>query len=444
MTAVQRSARIALVVLYLVAAATLVLHGQSPSDLSELRAQLRARYDLVALQGGVGLVPRAGDGGIRLVEIRDGAVAIDGTPVTARELRDRVGRDADAILRITYLDLSAQRALTDAAPADAVIPAAATPNRDSDRSATPAPSGVERRSGRGDVVRIFSGHVTVPRDERIRGDVVVIGGSAQIDGEVTGDVSVIMGPLDLGTDAVVRGEVNVVGGPLRRAPGARIEGSVHEVAMRGIGRRRPWSLPGLMFSSFLARVGSLVGTVLRIALLLLIAFIVVAAGGQTTERIATRVGSEPVRSGLAGLLAQLLLVPLLVITVVILAISIVGIPLLVLVPFGVVLFLLTMVVGFTGVAYQVGAWLMSRFGWTERSAYGGVALGVLAITGVTLAARLGALVGGFLVGGPLGAAGYLIEYAAWTIGLGASILTWYSTRQPRVAAQTVSPTPSAS
>ena len=105
---------------------------------------------------------------------------------------------------------------------------------------------------------------------------------------------------------------------------------------------------------------------------------------------------------------------------------------------------LAMAVGFTGVAYQVGAWLMSRFVGTERSAYGVVALGVLAITGVTLAARLGALVGGFLVGGPLGAVGYLIEYAAWTIGLGASILAWYSTRQPRVAAQTASPTPSTS
>lgn len=444
MTAFQRSARIALVVSCLVAAVTLALHAQSPNDLSELRAQLRARYDVVALQGGVGLIPRERDGGIRLVEIRNGAVAIDGTAVTARELGDRVGRDAAAILRVTYLDSSAQRALTNVSPADTATPAAATRDRDPDRSAPPAPSVVERRATRGDVVRIFSGHVTVPREERIGGDVVVIGGSAEIDGEVTGDVSVVMGTLDLGADAVVRGEVNVVGGPLRRAPGARIEGSVNEVAMQGIGPWRPWSLPGLMFSSFLARVGSLVGTVLRIALLMLIAFIGVAAGGQTTERIAARVGSEPVRSGLAGLLAQLLLVPLLIITVVILAISIVGIPLLVLVPFGVVLFVLAMAVGFTGVAYQAGAWLMSRFGWSERGAYGVVALGVLAITGVTLAAKLGALVGGFLVGGPLGAVGYLIEYAAWTIGLGASILAWYSTRQPRVPEATVSPTPSVS
>jgi len=73
-----------------------------------------------------------------------------------------------------------------------------------------------------------------------------------------------------------------------------------------------------------------------------------------------------------------------------------------------------------------------------------VALGVLAITGVTLAARLAALLGGFFVGAPLGAVGYLIEYAAWTVGLGASILAWYSTRQHRVPAPTVSPTPTSS
>ena len=284
----------------------------------------------------------------------------------------------------------------------------------------------------------------MPRDERVAGDVVVIGGSAEIDGEVTGDVTVVMGTLDLGQDAVVQGDVNVVGGPLRRAAGSRVDGSVNEVAMRGIDRWRSWSLPGLMFGSFLTKVGSLIGTVLRIALLMLIAFVAVAAGGQTTEGIAARVGAEPVRSGLAGLLAQLLLAPLLIITVVILAISIVGIPLLVLVPFGLVLFLLVMAVGYTGVAYHVGGWLMSRFGWTGRSVYGVVALGVLAITGVTLAARLAALLGGFFVGAPLGAVGYLIEYAAWTVGLGASILAWYSTRQHRVPAPTVSPTPTSS
>ena len=61
-------------------------------------------------------------------------------------------------------------------------------------------------------------------------------------------------------------------------------------------------------------------------------------------------------SGFTGLLAQLLFIPVLVLTVVMLAVSMIGIPLLVLVPFGVVAFLLAMLVGFAGVALRVGQW----------------------------------------------------------------------------------------
>jgi len=42
-------------------------------DVAGLRDQLRPRYDIVALQGGVGLVPRTPNRDIRLIEVRDGA-----------------------------------------------------------------------------------------------------------------------------------------------------------------------------------------------------------------------------------------------------------------------------------------------------------------------------------------------------------------------------------
>ena len=73
---------------------------------------------------------------------------------------------------------------------------------------------------RGDTVR-FGGDVTVGRDERIEGDLVSIGGSIELDGEVTGDVVGIGGAVTLGPQAVVRGDLSVVGGSLARAPGAR-------------------------------------------------------------------------------------------------------------------------------------------------------------------------------------------------------------------------------
>jgi len=234
--------------------------------------------------------------------------------------------------------------------------------------------------------------------------------------------------LTLGPEAVVRDEVNVIGGTLNRSPTARIEGEVHNIGFGGA----PWRSDGFgdaVREAFLWRVGGLAATVMRVLLVLLLALIVVAFGPGVVERIADRTAVDPLRAGLIGFCAELLFVPLLVITVVVLAISIIGIPLLVLVPFGIVLALVVLLIGFTGVAYQVGRLLHARFGWSGRGAYATVALGVVVIGAVTVLARSAALVGGDLFGLPLAALGYFVEYLAWTIGFGAAILVWLHGRR---------------
>src|SRR5215203_4902232 len=80
-----------------------------------LRARIEERYDVVPLSEGVALTPKARVGDVRLIEIAD-TIAINGIVVTGRELRDRVGADADAILRVSYLDPAVRRSLF-AAPA---------------------------------------------------------------------------------------------------------------------------------------------------------------------------------------------------------------------------------------------------------------------------------------------------------------------------------------
>jgi len=182
-------------------------------------------------------------------------------------------------------------------------------------------------------------------------------------------------------------------------------------------------------NAFLWRVGGLVATLLRVALLILLALVVVAFGPGVVTRIADHTAVDPLRAGLIGFFAELLFFPLMVITIIVLAVSIIGIPLLVLVPFGIVLALVVLLVGFTGVAYQIGRTLHARFGWTERGAYASVALGVLVIAALTVLARSAALVGGGMLGFPLAALGYLVEYAAWTIGFGAAIMVWLRGRR---------------
>ena len=396
------------------------LRAQPAGDVAELRGRLRERYDIVALQNGIGLVPRQPDARIAIIQIRDGAVAINGQELTGRELRERLGSDADLVLRITYLEDAVQQQLAAGSPVPPPAAAGAAPEQPD----TSVPRRVRRQ---GELVRV-GGDARVERDERVEDNVVVVMGSAQIDGEVDGEVTVVMGSLTLGPEAIVHGEVHVIGGTLNRSPTARIEGAVHNI---GLGGAR-WNMGGfgnVVRDAFVWRLGGLAATLLRVVLVLLLTLVVVAFGPGVVARIADRTAVDPVRAGLIGFFAELLFFPLLVVTVFVLAVSIIGIPLLVLVPFGILLALVVLLVGFTGVAYQVGRTLHARFGWIERGEYASVALGVVVIGGLTVLARSAALIGGDLFGIPLAALGYVVEYAAWTIGFGAAILVWLRGRR---------------
>jgi len=103
---------------------TLALRAQ-PGDPVALAAQLTERYDLLALEDGLGLVPHDRDVGFRLIEVRDGGVALNGEIVTSGELRERLGPDADLILRVTYLTVAEQRGLAGTAGISATAGAAA-------------------------------------------------------------------------------------------------------------------------------------------------------------------------------------------------------------------------------------------------------------------------------------------------------------------------------
>ncbi len=72
-------------------------------DQQAMRTRIEQRFDVVPLSGGVALTPKSPRGDVRLVEISD-TIAINGVQVSGRELRERLGADADAVLRLSYLD----------------------------------------------------------------------------------------------------------------------------------------------------------------------------------------------------------------------------------------------------------------------------------------------------------------------------------------------------
>ncbi|PYR65198.1 MAG: hypothetical protein DMF88_20710 [Acidobacteria bacterium] len=423
---------LAIVTVALMARTAYIVHAQTATA-AELRTQLSKSYDIVALAQGVALVPKAASSRVRMIQVINGAVTVDGDTLTAAQLRDRLGADAATIVQLTYLSAAEQRQL---AGPESPAGAAATPATTAPPAPAPAPEpapapGTPARTiSRDDVVRIGGGPITVAENERVDGDVVAIGGAVTVNGEVTGDVVAVGGGATLGPHAVVRGEVTTVGGPLRRDPQAQVFGKVNEVGIGGnvAGLPPNMNIPGLIFGSFASRVGRLTTTIARVLMFMLFALIVTAVGHRPVQEVAARILAEPVRMGLMGLLAEILFVPVLCVTVLALLISIIGIPLLILVPFAIILMGVVMLVGYTAAAHLAGGWALERIGRTERNPYFVVTIGIVAIAGLTLLGRLLAIaLGGF--GAPLYIVGYLIEYLAWTVGFGAAIQTWIRMRR---------------
>jgi hypothetical protein len=416
--------------------------AQTTTETAALRGRIDQRYEVLPLREGVVLRPRA-PSGARSIEISDGAVALDGQSVTGAELRSRLGADADLILQITYLDAAQRAALFGVAGAPQLPAAAAPPEAPAAAEppqppAPPEPPDPPRRrrsgGGRDDRVR-FGGSIQIGEDEKVPGDVVVIGGSAQIDGEVDGDVVVVGGSLTLGPKANITNDAVVVGGGLRRDPGARVGGRVEEVSVGGLDLtdiRMPRGPMGEWWRGPFRPTFSLISTFVRVGVLcLLVALMMMFARGYV-DRVGVRAVAEPLKAGAIGLLAQLLFVPLLIITTVVFVVTIIGIPLLALIPFGILALMLFALAGFSAVASLVGGWLTRRFGWTEYGPIATTVLGVVLIAAPVLLARV---VG--LVGGPLGLlsmglmiVGFLVEYAAWTVGMGAVALARFSRGEP--------------
>lgn len=439
----KRWTRFLILIAIPVAAVDVAAQPITADEQQALRARIEQRYDVVPLTDGLALRPKSPRGDLRLIEISD-TIVVNGVPVSGRELRERVGADADAILRLSYLDATTRRALFDAARAEPMRPEAERAIEPSPSSTPDVRSRPRRRSG-GERVRIF-GDVVVAEGEEISGQVVAVLGDVRIDGEVDDQVVAVLGSVDLGPHAVVRGDVVTVGGRLRRAEGAQVRGAVTEVALGDPGVRinmHPWFDgwgPIHLFGGF-GPVARLIGSTVRFGLLALVVSIALVVARRSVENSAQRVADNPVKATLIGLASWILFVPLFVVTVFVLSISIIGIPLLLLVPFALLVLLLMAVVGFSGTVYAVGQWTRRRIGIATMPAFIDVCLGLLVILMPLLLGRVVALAGWPLT--PivflLLATGLAVEFLAWASGFGAVITNtfarWAATQKSEVRSQ---------
>lgn len=412
--------------------------AQDP-DLDRLRRDVQARFDVVPLRQGVALVGRARD---RRVEVVDGLVLADGAPLSGSELRARLGADAPLVLKLSYLSNDDLKRLFAAAtpamaepaaprppvpppapPAPVAPPAPAPPPAPAIPAAAPEtpapPARVYHRTG----ARIGLGKsITVAEDEEVTDNVIALLGDITVAGRVRDDIVAVGGSVHLLPTADVRGDITSVGGAVTIDPGGIHRGAMHTSELTGW---RAW--PSLGWSRFAmapaARWLTLFGTMLRILLLAAVVGLIVVAAHARVGRIGAALAATPIRAGLVGLAAQLLFVPALVVVSIVLAVSLVGLPFLaIVIPLALLAMFAAMLLGIASLAQTLGAAVATRFGWHAGAVAWAIGLALVVLP--TVLARLVG-VGPNLGGAALGflVVGTVTEYLAWTVGLGAAIMT---------------------
>jgi hypothetical protein len=272
-------------------------------------------------------------------------------------------------------------------------------------------------------------HLRVLRDYRLAAGatahepIVVIGGSATIEGRAEGDVVVVGGTLRVGPDAVVRGSVVVIGGEAIVDPGARVSGGIDEVSVVGPDFGVVWSLLGEGWWA----VAAFGATLVRLSLALLVALLLTLVAPHWVGAISHRATSVGT-SALLGLTGQVLFIPALVAISIALLISVVGIPLLAGLPLLVGAAAIVWIAGFAAVAIQAGRRL--RAGGADPSPVLDLITGFLAIMAITILAHVIALGPSWMreMAFVTGIVGLIVEYLVWTIGLGAAIASLFGRR----------------
>ncbi len=263
--------------------------------------------------------------------------------------------------------------------------------------------------------------IVVAADEEVTDGVFSLGGSVRIEGRVRDGVVVVGSDLTLAPTADVRGDLTVVGGTLTIADGARHSGAVHHAEGASWPR---WSWPTVGWSWFepggAASWLPLAGTTTRILLLAIAMAAVAFFARSRVARIGAAAVASPVRAGLVGLAAQAIFVPALIVVAIVMAITIVGLPFVaIVVPLAVFAMLATMVLGFTSLAARLGQHVTGHDGVVA------VLAGLVIIVLPTFLARLAGVGPDALraVTVALLVVGTIVESLAWTVGLGAAVMT---------------------
>ena len=274
---------------------------------------------------------------------------------------------------------------------------------------------------KGDVV-VFGGNAEV--DGQIKGNVVLFGGNMEIANEIDGDLVLFGGNLTATEGAKINGDCVLLGGNLENMAGANLGCSSADVpnVLASISQELPkgdFPLPNMpRGGSF---VGETIGAIFSSLFAGFLAFVAAAAMPQHMERIERTVRQKPMASGAVGLLTAVsvpaiiaLLLPISIILTFV-CVGILGFPIMLALGLGLIA---GSVLGWLTVGHMVGERLVAVLGMKRLSMPVTAALGAAAMTLVINA--LGIVT--------FGAVDVLLTTIVTSLGLGAVALTQFGTK----------------
>jgi hypothetical protein len=285
----------------------------------------------------------------------------------------------------------------------------------------------------GDLVKVRD-NVIVQPNEVVRGNVVSVMGDALVEGQVDGDVVVVLGDLQLAEGARVGGHVVTVLGRLDRDEGAEV-GSVVVV--------NPGSFLDLDVNDLMAGKGTWLSFVAaQVFLLLVVLLVVVLLVSVPPLRLGTAtavLAQRPAECFGLGLLVAIAGHVILAVLFGVLILTVIGIPVALLALLGLVLLDL-LAVGIVGV--NLGRWLCGAFSLSCRRVWVMAILGLLVVHVPSFLAALLAWQGG---AAPIAAAlfmlGLALKVVVYLFGLGSLVASRLGTREPAVAGAGLEPLP---
>ncbi|PJA73502.1 hypothetical protein CO151_13385 [bacterium CG_4_9_14_3_um_filter_65_15] len=261
----------------------------------------------------------------------------------------------------------------------------------------------------GNLVKIGD-DVLVAEDEDVRGNVVVIGGNAEIAGRVQGDVVVVLGDLQVGGGAEIEGQTVTVGGSLDQDPGASM-GEVTVIDPLPNGGFSPYMMLGRGWLSFFFTQS------LFVVVLIMAGLTALLTPARRFEAITGSLRREPLVAMGIGVLAALVGHLVLFLLGAILVLTVIGLPLALLLGLGAALVSLLAV---AVVGAVVGDGLCRSLGRQCPSPVLAVVVGLCILhSPVFIGALLGAALETEFPLLALGGLGLLIKVIAYFLGLGA-------------------------